>query len=63
MFTISRLTIACVAGVRRGGGRGGGREFEQKTEDFLFLLPYPFPFIRLLRRLGLPQTFEGGFKI
>ena len=29
----SRLTLACVAGVKRGGGTGGGREFGQKTED------------------------------
>ena len=27
------LPIACIAGVKRGGGRGGGREFGQKTED------------------------------
>ena len=25
--------LACVAGVKRRGGRGGGREFGQKTED------------------------------
>ena len=25
--------LACIAGVKRGGGRGGGREFGQKTED------------------------------
>ena len=54
---LSNHGLACVAGVKRGGGRGGGREFRQKTEDlhpsvfFLFLLPYPLPFIRLLRRL------------
>ena len=28
-----QVGIACVAGVKGGGGRGGGREFGQKTED------------------------------
>ena len=27
------MYVACVAGVKRGEGRGGGREFGQKTED------------------------------
>ena len=38
--------LACVAGVKRVGGRGGGREFGQKMEDgvsFFSSSPTPSP--------------------
>ena len=32
-MSIFVFNLACVAGVKMGGGRGGGREFGQKMED------------------------------
>ena len=52
--------IACVAGAKRGGGGGGerekGRELPLSPIPLPFfpssLSPTPYPFRRLLRRLG-----------
>ena len=48
--TFSLLLIVCVAGTKRGGGRGEGEKC--KIPPFFPFLPIPYPFQCLLRRLA-----------
>ena len=46
-------SIACLAGAKKGGGGGGFREKSTKSPSLFPFLPIPYPFRRLLRRLGI----------